>query len=271
MNFKSLLSTVVVISGVLAWNLPAQAQTIENVDLTSWTELTLDLTGGQNAGNWVLSNNNETVTQTINADPSFYLNNLNQTDYQIDGSWRVNTFSDDDFIGFVFGYQNASNFYLFDWKQNYQNAGTAYGIAHEGFTIRKISASSVSDLTLPDFWNSTGSTNSTILDTAYGSTQGWSTNTFYDFNLDFKSTGQFDIVVSSNGSELWNTTVFDNTWTSGQFGFYNFSQEQVQYEGFIQTGGTVIPEPSTVGLLSLAGLGSFLVWNRRRRQAKETV
>ena len=45
-----------------------------SIDLLSWNELTLDLTGGQNAGNWDLSNANTTVTQTINADPSFYLN-----------------------------------------------------------------------------------------------------------------------------------------------------------------------------------------------------
>lgn len=247
--------------------LPVHSQTVENVDLLSWTEETLDLTGGQNAGNWVLSNNNETVTQTINADPSFFLNNLNQTDYTIDGSWRVTTGLDDDFMGFVFGYQNASNFYLFDWKQNTQNAGSSYGTAKEGFTIRKISAPTVDDLTLRDFWNSDGDTNATILKTHYGSTKGWNTGTFYDFHLDFKSTGQFNIIVSSSGSELWNTTVNDSTWTSGQFGFYNFSQEQVQYQGFVQTGGTVIPEPSAIGFLSFAGLGGFLFWRRRRKSA----
>ena len=66
------------------------------LDLSSWSALTLDLGGGQSAGNWTLSAGNTTVTQTINADPSFYLNNLNQTSYTIDGTWKVNSGAGDD-------------------------------------------------------------------------------------------------------------------------------------------------------------------------------
>lgn len=51
------------------------------IDLSSWTELTLDYPGGQTAGNWVMESGNTAVVQTINADPSFFLNNLNQTSY----------------------------------------------------------------------------------------------------------------------------------------------------------------------------------------------
>ncbi len=37
------------------------------------------------------------VRQVINADPSFYLNNVNQTQFSIDGSWQVlQTGGDDD-------------------------------------------------------------------------------------------------------------------------------------------------------------------------------
>ena len=46
---------------------------------------------------------------------------LNLSDAQMEGTWRVNTSNDDDFIGFVFGYQNSQHFYLFDWKQADQN------------------------------------------------------------------------------------------------------------------------------------------------------
>ena len=31
-------------------------------------------------------------------------------------------------------------------------------------------------------------------------------------------------------------TVFDETYASGQFGFYNFSQDQAAYSGFTRTG-----------------------------------
>ena len=160
-------------------------------------------------------------------------------------------------MGFVFGYQNASNFYLFDWKQNYQNPGSPYGIAQEGFTIKKISASSVSNLTLGDFWQSAGTSHTTILASNYDSSKGWADNTLYNFHLDFQP-GVFSILVSQGSTELWDVSVNDSSFTSGEFGFYNFSQERVQYSGFEQTGGTIVPEPTTMllfgsGLICLAG------------------
>jgi hypothetical protein len=223
------------------------------IDLSTWTDVTLDLSGGQPPGSWILSAGNTEVTQIVNADPSFFLNNLNQTSYSMDGSWEVITSADDDFMGFVFGYQDASHFYVMDWKQANQTI-SPYGTALEGFSIKKISAPSVSDLVLADLWEYTGTSHSTILASNWSTSAGWKDFTTYDFHLDF-SPGSFSVVVKEGATELWNTTVNDGTYMSGQFGFYNFSQEQVRYSGFEQTGGVVIPEPGTLLLLGLGLAG----------------
>tara|TARA_R110001583_G_scaffold7136_6_gene35499 strand:- start:5628 stop:6470 length:843 start_codon:yes stop_codon:yes gene_type:complete len=239
------------------------------VDLSTWSADTYDLTGGQSAGNWVLSNSNQTVTQTVNADPSVYLNNLNQTSYSMDGSWQ-SAGGDDDFIGFVFGYQNDHQYYVMDWKASGQNAGTEYGTALEGFRILKVDASSRASLVLKDFWES-GTSNSTVLASNLSTSNGWVANKSYDFHLDFLTTpGDISILVKDGSTTLWDVTINDLTYSSGQFGFYNFSQANVQYSGFEQTGGVIVP-PNAVPIPAAAFMfaPALLGFMGLRRKAKK--
>jgi hypothetical protein len=244
-------------------------QAADPINLSSWSALTLDFTGGQAAGQWVLEAGNTGVKQIINADPSFFRNNVNQTQYSIDGSWQVQGASgDDDYMGFAFGYQNSSNFYLFDWKRGSQ--GYVGRTAAEGMTIKRFTGatgSGLADLSLEEFWeNQVSFGDMTVLATNHSSTAGWVDNVLYNFHLDFNIVpGQLHVVVTNpaTSATLWDVTVSDSTFNGGQFAFYNNSQQNVRYAGFVQTGGVpVIPEPQTV-VLMLAGLAA-LAWARRR-------
>ncbi len=190
----------------------------------------------------------------------------------MDGSWQVlpGGNGDDDYMGFVFGYQNSSNFYLFDWKQGSQGyQGTT---ANEGMTIKKMTGGTgdgLVDLSLAEFWeNGLNYGDMTVLAQNQGSTAGWADNTSYDFHLDFnQNPGEIHVVVMEGATTLWDHTLVDNTFGSGQFGFYNYSQEDVRYAGFEQTGGvivdTTVPAP---GAFLLAGMGAGLVgWMRKKR------
>ena len=196
----------------------------EVVSLVPWTPFQYELNSQPNA-NWVKDATNTVVTQTVNADASFLLSDFNLSNAQMEGTWRVNTGNDDDFIGFVFGYQNSQHFYLFDWKQASQN--DPLGFAERGMSVKVFNADS--PLNGFDFWPTSG--NGTRVRTLFHNTVGWNDFTDYQFTLQFHP-GEIKITVKQGANTLADFTVNDETYTNGRFGFYNYSQEAVRYSGF---------------------------------------
>ena len=251
----------VVVLSVLA----AQGQAASvPVDLSTWSVVQYEFHSQPNA-NWVLSAGNTVATQTVNADASILLSDFDIAGTALDGSWRVGTSSDDDFMGFVFGYQDRGSFYLFDWKQTNQNA-SGYGYAERGMSIKVVDTTpDGSDPSGPDMWGSAGSANVSIL---RHNTIPWLDYTDYQFHLAFFP-GTFQIEVKQGATVLESWSVVDDTYVDGKFGFYNYSQGNVEYAGFTQEDDPppppVIPEPVTVlaTVLSLGGIAAYL----RKRSA----
>jgi hypothetical protein len=80
-----------------------------------------------------------------------------------------------------------------------------------------------------DFWADEGTASSTVLSPASANPTGWADNTAYDFVLEWRP-GNISITLSQGQTEIATLTSNDATYTSGSFGFYNYSQEAVRYE-----------------------------------------
>lgn len=244
------------------------------VDLSTWTQK-----GSLGSGNWTVAGDGLSVFQSINGNPTYFVSPDTFINTVVEGAFGVESSGDwdDDFIGFVFGWNEPgdnstdASFLLLNWKQGNQS-GT-----EEGFRLAKVNGTST-----PPFASAENDNlpNYDVLGVNTGSTLGWQGGVRYGFSLDYRP-DRVTIAISdlpagdggNGGSQfgLGGQTIFDlgigdlpdgtfdgNAFPSGQFGFYNHSQEDVTYVGFTQTddpvlsttpadGGTLDFGPTRVG------------------------
>ncbi|MBL9140197.1 MAG: PEP-CTERM sorting domain-containing protein [Verrucomicrobiales bacterium] len=231
------------------------------VDLSSWSVVQYELFDQPDA-RWSLSAGNTVATQSVNADASILLSDFSVSGLLINGKWRVDTTSDDDFMGFVFGYQDRGDFYLFDWKQGNQN--DPLGFAEQGMSLKVVKTGGT-DPTGVDLWRSAGSSDVTVL---RHNTIPWNEFTEYEFTLNFDGSGSFSITVREGATELENWVVDDSAFLGGKFGFYNYSQGDVVYSGFTTRDDPppVKPVPESSTLVSIGALGFVILSSRIRRR-----
>jgi hypothetical protein len=230
------------------------------VDLSSWTVNGSD-------SNWVRASDNNSVRQTVNGSPTVFFNGVDSQGLALSGTIEVQTSRDDDFIGFVLGYntgdlsRSTADYLLVDWKQNRQPEYSACDNSIDG--LRGLAISRVTGpLTSQDAWCHNGAVEELQRGATLGDT-GWADNTEYEFDLIFT---QSYVEVKVDGStELAIRGDFEN----GSFGFYNYSQGSVRYAGLTEAEAPppVVPLPAGLPLLA-SGLAAFgLAGMRRRKRA----
>jgi hypothetical protein len=201
-------------------------------------------------GAWAVAPGGNSVTQSINGNPTFFVGPDTYINTTLRGRIRVASTWDDDYIGFVMGYNSpldngqAMDFVLFDWKSADQD------LAKEGFALSRVQGNITNYV--PGFTNHTDSAGFDALATSFGSTLGWTANTSYDFEIKYMSDRV--TVLVTGGVYKAPTAVLDvaGVFPEGRFGFYNLSQEGVTYSGYTVE-QLPVPEPSSIWM-ALAGM-----------------
>lgn len=224
------------------------------IDLSTWES--------DGPGNWAVQGvGNDSVFQSLNSAPSvFFESGANAQNTIISGNITVETSSDDDFIGFVLGYQDGemqnstSEFMLIDWKKRNQSPATV------GMAISLVKDATLED----DFWTHSGGITEVARANNLAAT-GWVTNQTYTFDIKFTD-NLIEVMVDSI-LEL-SITAADaglTSFSNGAAGFYNYSQASVRYAGIGET--TITTPPTAVsapGMLVLTLIGGFLTLRLRK-------
>ncbi|MEX2596746.1 MAG: PKD domain-containing protein [Salibacteraceae bacterium] len=209
------------------WSETVYSQCTQSVDYTGWTHY------GDNTAAW--SNTTTWARSTANTNfPTFYVGPDTFINVKFSGDIVVDTTFDDDYIGFVMGYQGPytlaapwdMDFVLFDWKQGYQNY---FGwIAQAGQSLNLVDGTYLQNnaSTFPGFWVHTNSPSWQVLASNWANPNGWVNFVTYSFDIIYTPTS---VKVFIDDSLYFDVT---GCFKPGRIGFYNYSQPGARYSNF---------------------------------------
>jgi hypothetical protein len=197
----------------------------------------------------------------VNGKPAIVLSDLVVSNARVVGYIGVETTSDDDLIGFLWGWQDPRHAYLLSWKQLNQSWTAACGNSPAGIAVKKLDGSAAEPGTISfnasfgfnatdyvyscaDLWAQDRASAGLLGDDTVllrspvdpGAFRGgWADSTTYRFEFYYTPTRtrvlvyEDDAVTGSTANLVTSLDVVDSSYPEGRFAFFSNSQEQVAF------------------------------------------
>jgi len=201
----------------------------------------------QNDPNWVVLNDGAEIVQTLNSDPGLAVGDTWFGGVDYEGTMFVNTNSDDDYLGFIFSYQDNSQFYTVMWKKGRQvYPGPPFNAVGEpGIQLKLVqSATGPGQMLRNALWHAGDTPDQVKLLWKDPLNKGWQSKVAYRWQLLHRpNIGLIRLKIFDGVNMVTDSgNVFDNTLRGGRLGVFCFSQEKIIWSDLMYRCNDQIPK-----------------------------